>query len=230
MTAKLVLLPGDGIGPEIVSAATRVLDAVGEFDYEERLVGGASIDAEGTALTGRGARGVSERRRGPARRRRRPEVGHHRPRRAAPRAGPARPAQGARVVREPAPGEADRGADRCEPVAPRGDRGHRPAGRPRAHRRDLLRRARARGRRGAFDTCVYTVEEIERIARVGIRRRRPSPRPRDLGRQGERDRDVAPVARDGRGARRANIRASSSTTCSSTTRRCSSSRTRRAST
>ena len=51
MTAKLVLLPGDGIGPEIVSAATRVLDAVGEFDYEERLVGGASIDADGTALT-----------------------------------------------------------------------------------------------------------------------------------------------------------------------------------
>ena len=47
----IVLLPGDGIGPEIVGAARRVLDAVGEFSYEEHLVGGASIDAHGTALT-----------------------------------------------------------------------------------------------------------------------------------------------------------------------------------
>jgi 3-isopropylmalate dehydrogenase len=48
---RIVLLPGDGIGPEIVSAARRVLDAVGEFSYEEHLVGGASIDAHGIALT-----------------------------------------------------------------------------------------------------------------------------------------------------------------------------------
>jgi 3-isopropylmalate dehydrogenase len=51
MSARIALLPGDGIGPEIVSAARRVLDAVGEFDYEEHPVGGASIDAHGTALT-----------------------------------------------------------------------------------------------------------------------------------------------------------------------------------
>jgi 3-isopropylmalate dehydrogenase len=48
---RIVLLAGDGIGPEIVAAARRVLDAVGEFDYEEQVVGGASIDAHGTALT-----------------------------------------------------------------------------------------------------------------------------------------------------------------------------------
>jgi 3-isopropylmalate dehydrogenase len=47
----IVLLPGDGIGPEIVDSARRVLDAVGSFDYDERLVGGASIDTHGTALT-----------------------------------------------------------------------------------------------------------------------------------------------------------------------------------
>ena len=47
----IVLLPGDGIGPEIVDAGRRVLDAVGEFAYEEHLAGGASIDAHGTALT-----------------------------------------------------------------------------------------------------------------------------------------------------------------------------------
>src|ERR671915_1884462 len=48
---KLVLLPGDGIGPEIMAAARRVLDRLGQFEYDERLVGGASIDAHGTALT-----------------------------------------------------------------------------------------------------------------------------------------------------------------------------------
>jgi 3-isopropylmalate dehydrogenase len=51
MAAKIVLLPGDGIGPEIVSAAQRVLDALGEFEFDEQLIGGASIDAHGTALT-----------------------------------------------------------------------------------------------------------------------------------------------------------------------------------
>ena len=47
----IVLLPGDGIGPEIMAAATRVLAELGEFELDERLVGGASIDAYGTALT-----------------------------------------------------------------------------------------------------------------------------------------------------------------------------------
>jgi len=48
---RIVLLPGDGIGPEIVAATRRLLEALGEFDFDEQLVGGASIDAHGTALT-----------------------------------------------------------------------------------------------------------------------------------------------------------------------------------
>jgi len=48
---RIVLLPGDGIGPEIVAAARRLLGVLGEFDFEEHLVGGCSIDAHGTALT-----------------------------------------------------------------------------------------------------------------------------------------------------------------------------------
>jgi 3-isopropylmalate dehydrogenase len=48
---SIVLLPGDGIGPEIMAAATQVLTEMGEFEFDERLVGGASIDAHGTALT-----------------------------------------------------------------------------------------------------------------------------------------------------------------------------------
>jgi 3-isopropylmalate dehydrogenase len=49
---RVVTLPGDGIGPEILAAATRVLDAVGSFTYEEHPFGGASIDAHGTPLSG----------------------------------------------------------------------------------------------------------------------------------------------------------------------------------
>ena len=48
---RIVALPGDGIGPEIMAAARRLLDAIGDFEIDERLVGGASIDAHGTALT-----------------------------------------------------------------------------------------------------------------------------------------------------------------------------------
>jgi 3-isopropylmalate dehydrogenase len=51
MAHTIVTLPGDGIGPEIMAPAREVLDAVGEFEFEEHLVGGASIDAHGTALT-----------------------------------------------------------------------------------------------------------------------------------------------------------------------------------
>ena len=52
---KLTLLPGDGIGPEIMKVAVDVLNEVGRkheitFTYEEKLVGGAAIDAFGTPL------------------------------------------------------------------------------------------------------------------------------------------------------------------------------------
>jgi 3-isopropylmalate dehydrogenase len=50
--ARVVLLPGDGIGPEIIGSAVEILDAVGtELEYEQHIFGGASIDAHGTALT-----------------------------------------------------------------------------------------------------------------------------------------------------------------------------------
>ena len=52
MAPTVVLLPGDGIGPEIIAPAVQVLDAVGaKFDYAEHPFGGASIDAHGTPLT-----------------------------------------------------------------------------------------------------------------------------------------------------------------------------------
>jgi 3-isopropylmalate dehydrogenase len=51
MAPKIALLPGDGIGPEILAPALQILNAVGSFEYEEHSFGGASIDTHGTALT-----------------------------------------------------------------------------------------------------------------------------------------------------------------------------------
>ncbi|EMI20256.1 3-isopropylmalate dehydrogenase [Rhodopirellula maiorica SM1] len=55
MKANLVLLPGDGIGPEIVSEAQRVLEKVAElfgheFSFSSQLIGGISIDKTGDPL------------------------------------------------------------------------------------------------------------------------------------------------------------------------------------
>ncbi len=51
MAHRVVTLPGDGIGPEIMAAAVGLLDRIGDFEFEQHLFGGASIDAHGTALT-----------------------------------------------------------------------------------------------------------------------------------------------------------------------------------
>ncbi|WP_437873112.1 3-isopropylmalate dehydrogenase [Sorangium sp. So ce363] len=56
MKANIVLLPGDGIGVEVVAETRATLDAVAaqfghSFSYSEHLIGGCAIDATGTALT-----------------------------------------------------------------------------------------------------------------------------------------------------------------------------------
>jgi 3-isopropylmalate dehydrogenase len=48
---RIVVLAGDGIGPEIVSATRQALDRLGDFEYEERLIGGVAIDEEGAPLS-----------------------------------------------------------------------------------------------------------------------------------------------------------------------------------
>ena len=48
---RVALLPGDGIGPEVIAEARRVLDALGlDLSYEEALVGGAAYKAAGHPL------------------------------------------------------------------------------------------------------------------------------------------------------------------------------------
>src|SRR3954465_913280 len=49
---NIALLPGDGIGPEVAAAAVEVLNAVAsDLSYEQFNVGGAAIDAHGVAVT-----------------------------------------------------------------------------------------------------------------------------------------------------------------------------------
>jgi 3-isopropylmalate dehydrogenase len=48
---RIALLPGDGIGPELAGAAVSVLEALDGFELAEHPIGGASIDEFGTALT-----------------------------------------------------------------------------------------------------------------------------------------------------------------------------------
>ena len=55
MQAKVTLLPGDGIGPEVVAEGVKVLQAVAAkfghtFEYTEALIGGIAIDTTGTPL------------------------------------------------------------------------------------------------------------------------------------------------------------------------------------
>ncbi|MGN1133257.1 MAG: isocitrate/isopropylmalate family dehydrogenase, partial [Oscillospiraceae bacterium] len=56
MNKKIAVIKGDGIGPEIVNEAIKVLDKVAEkfghsFEYDQLLMGGCSIDAYGEPLT-----------------------------------------------------------------------------------------------------------------------------------------------------------------------------------
>jgi 3-isopropylmalate dehydrogenase len=53
---NLIVLPGDGVGPEVTAESVKVLQAIGmrfghDFDLNYRLVGGAAIDAEGGAVS-----------------------------------------------------------------------------------------------------------------------------------------------------------------------------------
>jgi len=56
MNWHILLLPGDGIGPEVVTAAVQVLEAAGSkyghvFSFREELIGGCAIDRYGSAIT-----------------------------------------------------------------------------------------------------------------------------------------------------------------------------------
>src|SRR5437588_11141187 len=164
---RIVSLPGDGIGPEIMAAARELLNAIGGFDVDEHLVGGASIDAHGTALT--------------------PEVlaacrdsdavllgAVGGPKWDTTDPGAPRPEQGLLALRKGL--ELFANLRPVRPSAALYDAS--PLRRERIEGTDLLVVREltggiyfgARGRRDgdAFDTCTYSVPEIERIAEVAF--------------------------------------------------------------
>lgn len=65
MNKKITVLAGDGIGPEIVAEAIKVLDKIGEkynhtFEYTPVLIGGCSIDKYGVPITDEGMQKCKE--------------------------------------------------------------------------------------------------------------------------------------------------------------------------
>ena len=165
---RIIALPGDGIGPEIMAAARELLGKLGDFDIEERLVGGASIDASGSPLTDevledcRGADAVLL-----------AAVGGPKWDTTDPDAP--RPEQGLLGLRKGLGLYANLRPVRPSPALLDAS----PLKRDRIEGTDLLvvRELTGgvyfgdRGRRdgSAYDTTVYSVEEIERIAEVGFR-------------------------------------------------------------
>ena len=189
---KIALLPGDGIGPEVTAAAVRVLDAVaGDLTYEEHPVGGAGIDAHGVAITDEAMAAIKAAdaillgavggpqwdSNDPAAVR--PEQALFRLRKDLGLYANIRPIRPLRALYDASPLKRDRIED-TDMIIVRELTGGLYFG----------ERGTKDGR--AFDTCVYTVEEIERIARSGVRARELA---RDERRQGQRARHQPAVAR-----------------------------------
>jgi 3-isopropylmalate dehydrogenase len=167
VTATIVTLPGDGIGPEVMAAAVSLLGRLGEFELHEHPIGGASIDAHGTALTDevleacRAADAVLL-----------AAVGG--PKWDSGDPGAPRPEQGLLGLRKGLGLFANLRPVRPSPALLDAS----PLKRDRIEGTDLLvvreltggiyfgERGTDGGR--AFDTCVYTEEEVERIARVAF--------------------------------------------------------------
>ena len=179
-TFKIAVLPGDGIGPEVIAEAVRVLQAVAKrrgrsaSSSSRRWWAARAIDATGTPLPPADAEALPVVPRHPVRLGGRPEVG----RPAAGAAGRARAAgaaQGARPLRQPAAGHLLSDAGRRLAAQALGRRGHRHHGHPRADRRALLRRAARASRqfadggaRGPSTRWSTPRAEIERVARMGF--------------------------------------------------------------
>ncbi len=179
MNLNIALLPGDGIGPEIVGEAVKVLDAVGKkyghtFNYKKGLVGACAIDAAGDpypAETHRicresdavlfGAIGDPKYDNDPSAKVR-PEQGLLRMRKSLGLFANVRPLVvfDSLVERSPLKAERVKGADF---VCIRELTGGMYFGRP---------QGRSEDGNTAYDTCVYSREEVERILKVAFEQAR----------------------------------------------------------
>jgi 3-isopropylmalate dehydrogenase len=165
---RIAVLPGDGIGPEVTSAGLRVLAAVAEVEVEEHVFGGASIDANGVALTDevlaacRGADAVLLGAVGG------PKWDTTDPSRPRPEQGLLGVRKGLGLFANLRPVRAIPALHAASPL-----REERIAGTDLLVVRELTGGiyfgAKERTATFASDLCIYTVEEIERIVRVAFR-------------------------------------------------------------
>ena len=210
---RIATIPGDGVGPEVVEAARRVVDAAAaRFGFA----------VEWPEYPRRRGRHRHLRGRHPPRGRRRPAA---RPTpscsaRSAARSGPirrppVRPEQALFALRgglglfaNLRPVTRPPGARRRVAAAPGAARRRRPAHRPRADRAASTsgsarsRPATARRADAPWTRCPTASARSRRIVRARVRAGARPARPRDVRRQGERPRDVAPVADRRRRGRR----------------------------
>ena len=176
---RIAALPGDGIGPEVTAAAVRLLAAIDAFEVREHPIGGASIDSHGTALADEVLAACHQ-----ADAVLLGAVGGPRWESADP--GAPRPEQGLLALRRGLGLYAN-----LRPVRPSPSlAGASPLRESILAGTDLLvvRELtggiyfgdRGRDPERAYDTCVYSAGEVERIARVAFEsaRRRGSDRPR----------------------------------------------------
>ena len=170
MSRRIVVLPGDGVGPEVTAQTVRVLEAVSaardlDFEFEEALIGGIAIDTEGVPLPAKtleacreaaavflGAVGGPKWDRGEIR----PEQGLLGLRKALGLFANLRPVKSLPALMDASPLKNER-LDGVDIMVVRELTGGIYFG-----RREL-------GPDAAFDTCEYTVEEIERVCRAAAR-------------------------------------------------------------
>ena len=173
MKLKIALLPGDGIGPEIVGEAVKVLDSIAakyghQFEYSKALVGACAIDATGDPYPAEthavceasdvvlfGAIGDPKYDNNPAAKVR-PEQGLLRMRKSLGLFANLRPLAvfDSLAGRSPLKTEIVKGADCVRELT-----GGMYFGRP---------QGRSEDGNTAYDTCVYTREEIERILHLAF--------------------------------------------------------------
>ena len=192
------------------------------LEFEEALIGGAAIDAAGSPLPPRDARGVQSVDADAARRRRRPEVGRDPRSEGRPEQGLLANPQGARPVREPAARHAScRELAAASPLKPEKLRGVDILVDARADRRHLLRQAQTHARPRRSTRASTPRARSSASCRVAAQLAHGPAQQGHLGRQGQRARDFAALAR-GRDARVAATSSptSSSSTCWSTRPRC----------
>ncbi|MES1202045.1 MAG: 3-isopropylmalate dehydrogenase [Pseudomonadota bacterium] len=173
MTKTLLLLPGDGIGPEVIAQTRRVIDALAlDLHVEEDLFGGASIDAHGLPITDAAVAralkadavlmgAVGGPRWASVARDKRPEAGLLRLRKEMQVFANLRPALCFDALADASPLKRDLVAG-LDIVIVRELTGGVYFGEPRGI--ETL----ANGERRGFDTQVYTTSEIHRVARVAF--------------------------------------------------------------